>query len=564
MLTKTFKLEKEKKYLHFPIKNTKGVYTEDKEYRYVKFMDGEKLISEVYIKLSDKPDFYAPRYFGGYDKVTLVCEDCDVPDNYFNGVIAGRCMFEEKELYKNLYSEKYRNQFHFSPARGWLNDPNGLVFADGKYHMYFQHNPLGTVHGGVNISWGHAESADGVLWKEKNPAIYNENAEQEIASGSSWCDEKNIFGLGKNVLISAHTRLNGCYFKEGEKPQTEGQYLMYSRNGGETFENIGKNPKIPVPKGEFWRDPKILVIDKTMFMLVYETYEQKDCVSVYSSENLNDWIFRTRLPNLYECPDLFKLYVEETGEEKWVLYGGNGAYSICEFDSEKFNLQKSGDGGFLDYGWAVYAGQSFNNHPDNKRRYHLAWVVHGWDNDFADYKGKAFSQCMSLTCGLELHKTGKGYRLFRKPSEEIKKLRYSGVSEKMHIKKEKVLNLETPCEIIINFKDKKDFSFNLGNCRFSYNDRENKIKVCGFSFSYNKEKEKLEVVENSSKNKEYILSETDGIKLDVFVDKTVTEVFINEEISVTAVGLNEREKLKIISDEANIDCTLYKLKSIRD
>ena len=452
MLKKTFLLSDGNKYLHFPIKNTVGVYTEDKAYRYVKLLNGEKLISEIYIKLSKEPDFYAPRYFGEYDEVMLVCEDSDVPENYFDMIEIGKSIWAEQQLYSNLYNEKYRNQIHFSAARGWLNDPNGLLFHDGKFHMYFQHNPLGTVHGGVNVSWGHAESTDGIFWKEKNVAIYNRNAEQIVASGSAWCDEENIFGFGKNVIISAHTELNAYYFKGPKQPQTEGQFLMISYDGGNIFENLGKNPKVTVAKDEFWRDPKLLVIDKTMYMLVYERYEEQDCVTVYSSENLDEWKFCSRSMDLYECPDLFRLPVEETGEEKWILYGGNGNYSLCNF--ENCVIEKLSDGGFMDYGWSVYAGQTFNNHPDKNCRYHIAWVVHGWDNDFTDYPGKKFSQCMSLMCRLSLHKTKQGYRLFRAPCKEIENLRYNDTKGKV----KDFINLSAPCEIIVDFNENKDFS----------------------------------------------------------------------------------------------------------
>ena len=136
-MKKSFLLNADGCYLHFPIKNTTGAYVNDKAYRYVKILNGNQLISEVYIKLSQTPDFYAPRYFKGYESITLECEDEDVPESFFDGIKVGESMEKEKELYPQLYSEKYRNQIHFSAGRGWLNDPNGLVYANQKYHMYF-------------------------------------------------------------------------------------------------------------------------------------------------------------------------------------------------------------------------------------------------------------------------------------------------------------------------------------------------------------------------------------------------------------------------------------------
>lgn len=559
-MKKSFLLNADGCYLHFPIKNTTGAYVNDKAYRYVKILNGNQLISEVYIKLSQTPDFYAPRYFKGYESITLECEDKDVPESFFDGIKVGESMEKEKELYPQLYSEKYRNQIHFSAGRGWLNDPNGLVYANQKYHMYFQHNPLGTIHGGVNISWGHATSTDGVCWKETHDAIYNRNAEQEVASGSAWCDEKNLFGYGENVIFSAHTELNGCYFKSEKQPQTEGQFLMYSTDDGQTFVNLGKNPKIKVAEGEFWRDPKLLVIDDTMLMLVYETFEKKDCVTVYASKNLDDWEYKSRSMNLYECPDLFLLPVKETGEQKWILYGGDGSYSVCEF--ENYHIKKESTCGFLDYGWAVYAGQTFNNHPEKDKRYHLAWVVHGWDNDLADYEGKPFSQCMSLLCTLELHRTKGGYRLFRKPCEQLRKLRIQEQKGCFTIENKHEMIVSDPCELAVIFQQTKDFQLELGECRLAYTANDNKVIVTGYSMQYNKEKDKLELVEDCKKNKEYFFSEIKAPVLDIFVDKTVTEIFMNEEISITVPTISQEKRVIFTGQDLAAQYVQYELHSI--
>lgn len=163
MVKKVF--EKGLSYIHIPICDEIPDH-----YNYIKVYDGDRLANEFHIGIAmpsfgKNTDFYVAMYMENYkNEVTLVCEE-DVPEDYFEGIIKGEEPEKEKELYPELYREKTRQLIHFSSCIGWMNDPNGLFYKDGKFNMYFQHNPFGSHHCGVNISWGHAVSEDGIHFR---------------------------------------------------------------------------------------------------------------------------------------------------------------------------------------------------------------------------------------------------------------------------------------------------------------------------------------------------------------------------------------------------------------
>lgn len=163
--------------------------------------------------------------------------------------------------------------------------------------MCYQHNPYGPNHGGVNVSWGLAVSPDGVHFREYPDAIRPSDSQTHIASGSAIVDKDNISGFGKGTILATYTALQSSMFNgENRQPETAGQILEYSTDGGFTFNKFPKEPIIPVPMGEGWRDPKLLFTDEgKLCIAVYETFEGKNCVSFYSSENCVDWKFESQL-----------------------------------------------------------------------------------------------------------------------------------------------------------------------------------------------------------------------------------------------------------------------------
>jgi len=488
-------------------------------------------------------DFYVAMDTKRYnsEKVILVCKDERAPENLFEGIKEGGSIEDEPDLYPGLYEEEIRQKIHFSPKRGWMNDPNGLFYKDGIFHMYFQHNPFANHHFGTNVSWGHSISTNGVHFKECGDALMPKNSRLHIASGSAIVDNYNISGMGEGTILAAYTDLpTRQYHGRADTTTGMGQNLLYSRDDGYTYTYFDENPIIAVPDFKDWRDPKILQLDeKTLCIAVYETFENENCISFYKSIDCKKWEFCSRTMNLYECPDLFPLKVKETGEILWGLYGASGKYRIGIF--ENFEFKEIDEPGYIDYGDCVYAGQTFNNYKNSDIRLYMAWMrdyVHGWNyDDNEPDKRFGFSQSMSLMTELSLHKTDNGYRLFRKPIEEIKTLRKSSLTIELNDQQ----SLPVPCEIVFEMDKNKDFS----------------ISVCDKGFSYKAATK--EVITTSNKQGE-VFGEG-NLKIRIFADMKTLEIFINDEIGMSFSQNFNRQNF-VIQGVNGIISTLYDLDSI--
>ena len=248
----------------------------------------------------------------------------------------------------NNYGEKWRPQFHFTPEKNWMNDPNGKVFYDGEYHLFYQYNPFGSQWG--HMSWGHAVSRDLLRWEHLPVALYEEDGVM-IFSGCVVVDEKNASGLGTGDVppfIAIYT---------GNQPEDHRQFqcLAYSNDRGRTWTKYQGNPIIDLDKRDF-RDPKVFwyAPDQRWIMAVALSAEHK--IRFYYSHNLIDWEHLSdfgpagSVGGLWECPDLFPLSVQGDGETvKWVLsvdiltgglYGGSGAqYFVGHFDGKTFTME---------------------------------------------------------------------------------------------------------------------------------------------------------------------------------------------------------------------------------
>ncbi len=534
-----------KQFVHIPICDEHPV-----NYRYIKVFDGEKLANEFHIGVahSEKPtDFYVALYLGYYEKdtITLVCED-EVPEDFFDGFVQGKQPEDEKSLYPNLYNEPTRQQIHFSPKRGWLNDPNGLFWKDGKFNIYFQHNPFGSRNGGVNVSWGHAITEDCVHFREYPDVIMPYSSRCHVASGSSLVDENNRFGKGKGAIISAYTALQSIQYRGRPRiTQNEGQMLLYSQDDGMTFTYFDKNPIISVPNGEEWRDPKILEINGKLVAIVYEPIDGIASTSVYTSKDGVDWECASSGEKFHECPDFFPLEVTETGEKLYVMYGGNSQYSIGTFENFKFNAIEQGH--YLDYGGeggnneGIYAGQTFSNYPDTKARYHIAWLIDSamrcFIADDYEFNRVGFNSSLSLICKLTLHKTSRGYRIFRTPNENLETLRRD--YEEIELSATQIL--DTPAEYIFALDGEEPITFTISGYGFTYNPRSRTIRT--------------------TRNKEYVLCVDGTPTVRLFTDKRSLEFFINGETSLSYFATPESQPLEI-SGVAGIKAKKYKLASI--
>lgn len=330
---------------------------------------------------------------------------------------------------ETLYKEPLRPAFHFSPRRGWLNDPNGLVFHAGQYHLFFQHNPYGLRWG--NMHWGHAVSTDLVHWRELPIALYPCGEDDFPFSGSGVVDHDNTSGWGNGgqpPMVIAFTSTG------------RGQCIAYSQDNGARWREFEGNPVVKQsgrdPKALWQGDPKVLWHSETKHwvMALYSQRPGADPaaparhgVAFYVSPDLKSWRERSWIEGYYECPDLFALPIDgDANRTKWVLSGAAGYYCIGHFDGSRFipeSPRLPAPGGGVSNarertGMQVplfYAAQTFDNHPQGHR------VQIGWGRVAAI--DAPFTQLMSFPTTLSLRTTSEGVRLCRDPVEAIRSLR---------------------------------------------------------------------------------------------------------------------------------------------
>jgi len=319
----------------------------------------------------------------------------------------------------NTTVEQYRSRFHFTPEANWMNDPNGLVYLNDTYHLFYQYYPHGTVWGPMH--WGHAVSSDLLNWEHKPIALYPDE-HGYIFSGSAVIDKQNTAGFGENALVAIYTYHNANLEKENSiLYQTQG--IAYSTDNGETWTKYKNNPVLENPGIKDFRDPKVSWNkEKLKWQMLLAA---KDHIQMYESDNLKDWVKLSEFwfndtPSLgvWECPDLFKLKVEGSKEEKWVLIvshggesspnGGSGTrYFIGDFDGTTFTTNQK-ESKWIDYGTDNYAGVTYNNTPNNKRIF-IGWMSN-W-NYATVTPTKTWRSAMTLPRELQLLKNEDGYLL---------------------------------------------------------------------------------------------------------------------------------------------------------
>ena len=281
------------------------------------------------------------------------------------------------------YNELYRPQIHYTPAKNWVNDPNGMVYIDGTWHLFYQYNPYG--NGWGNMSWGHATSTDLVHWTEQPTALVPD-ALGDIFSGSAVYDADNTGGFGKGAMVAFYTAA-------GAHQQ---QALAYSTDGGKTFTKYDGNPIIAnTTRGDF-RDPKVFWHAETKRWVMSLALGWEYGIQFWTSTDLRTWreasTFTTEVGRCkrgqWECPDLLRM--NYNGQEKWVLIvsvnpggpviGSGTMYFVGNFDGEKFTADDLGYPLWLDYGLDNYAGVTWSNTPDGRI------ILIGWMNNWS-YSG---------------------------------------------------------------------------------------------------------------------------------------------------------------------------------
>jgi sucrose-6-phosphate hydrolase SacC (GH32 family) len=313
-----------------------------------------------------------------------------------------------------LYNETYRPQFHFTARQNWLNDPNGLVFYQGEYHLFFQHNPSGINWG--NMTWGHAVSRDLVHWRQLAHAIEPDEL-GTIFSGSAVVDWQNTAGFQRGrekTLVAIYTAAGGTSTESKSQPFT--QCIAYSNDRGQTWTKYEKNPVLPHLVVEN-RDPKVVWHAPTKKWIM-ALYKNGNVYAFFASPDLKRWTHLHDLtaPGCGECPDFFEMPVDGDPQRKrWVWTAANGQYLVGAFDGQKFTPETGPHP--ADWGANYYAVQTYSDIPESDgRRIQIAWMSGG------RYPGMPFNQQMSFPCEMKLRSFPEGLRLCRLPVKEIAKL----------------------------------------------------------------------------------------------------------------------------------------------
>lgn len=320
-----------------------------------------------------------------------------------------------------ITADNYRPLFHFSPPYGWMNDPNGMVYHDGMFHMYYQWNPYSTDW--ASMHWGHAVSRDLMHWQDL-PAVFEpEGPETDYWSGCIVFDRDNTCGRfgedGGLVAIYTH-RLNGL----------QEQHVAFSSDGGNTFTPYEGNPVIPNCGVADFRDPKVFWMENdSHWHLVLARY---DTLEFYRSPDLLRWEKTGEFGSGYglhcgfwECPDLYPLSLEETGETKWVLQCGDSPasrtqYFIGHFDGQSFHCEDApGTIRLLDYGYEDYSGVTYSNVPDGRRLF-VGWLNGTWLWNCTPTKG--WRGVFSVPRALKLLRRNGHTVLAQMPVDEIRSL----------------------------------------------------------------------------------------------------------------------------------------------
>lgn len=478
------------------------------------------------------------------------------------------------------YNEQYRPQFHFTPKKNWINDPNGLVYLDGEYHLFYQHNPFGTQWG--HMSWGHAVSTDMLQWTEL-PVAIPEGDDEAIFSGSAVYDATNTSGLGS----TENPPLVAIYTAYSEKTKIQSQSIAFSLDKGRTFKKYTNNPVLDLKSTSF-RDPKVFWDSErnNWVMVVVKASEKK--VAIYTSANLINWTHQSDFGPLaaqggdWECPDLIELYIDGSKKKKkWVMIvslnpggieGGSGTqYFVGDFDGKSFTpTQDYTKPQWLDYGKDNYAGVTFSNMPDSRT------VLIGWMNSWqyaSSLPKTAWTGAMTIPRELALTQKKTELVLVTQPIKELNSLRLpKGFSKKsikvngtMALKEISGTELDITMTIVPNKIGKSGMNVLSGKNEFTqvgYDANSGEIFLNRGTSSSS-----LAVLELLGVQKVFIGKQKE-VTLRILVDRASVEVFgPNGETAITDVVFPDSAKsngVSLFSDSKEVkikNLSIYKIAS---
>lgn len=386
-------------------------------------ISGGKRVGElVNVRLArERVDYYVP-----LDLSAFVGRDVKVD---VQGMPQGSLCWKEMRLsdtFDMANREKHRPLYHHTPAYGWMNDPNGMFYKDGVYHLYFQHNPYGSMWG--NMTWGHSTSTDLVHWEYKGTPV-TADAWGTVFSGSSVIDHDNTAGFGAGAIVSFYT---AC--KSTPLGDVQMQSIAYSTDGGNTFTKYAGNPVLTSAERDF-RDPKVFWYAPGKHWVMILAVGQQ--MQIFTSKNLKEWKHESDFGlkqgahgGVWECPDLVELPVEGTKEKRWVLicnlnpggpFGGSATqYFVGTFDGRKFTNQFPTKTKWMDYGKDHYATVTFSNAPDGR------CIALGWMSNWqyaAVVPTKQYRSANTIARDLSLYREDGDLLLRCAPSKEIESAR---------------------------------------------------------------------------------------------------------------------------------------------
>ncbi|MBQ8949239.1 MAG: DUF4980 domain-containing protein [Prevotella sp.] len=421
------RVEVKGKYLLLPVQ-------EREENANISVLVAGQQVQSLNVKLAvDKVDYYVPLNIERFGAKDLLLDITFYGDRRFTGAMKDFLCWKEikqSDTFDTTNREKFRPSFHHTPAYGWMNDPNGMFYKDGVYHLYYQWNPYGSQW--ENMTWGHSTSKDLIHW-ESQPTAIEADALGAIFSGSCV--------VNKNEVVAFYTSASKCQV----------QSMAISKDNGMTFEKYSGNP-ILVSTEEDFRDPKVFWNEEIgKWNLVLAVGQE---MRIYSSANLKDWTYESSFgkdygchDGVWECPDLMKLPVRGTDKQKWMLicninpggpFGGSATqYFIGTFDGHKFTCEHK-DTRWMDYGKDHYATVTFDNAPDG-RKIALAWMSN-WQ--YANQvPTKQFRSANSVPRDLDLFEHNGQTYCGVTPSKELNALRGKVVKK-----------LPKTCEIVVDVK----------------------------------------------------------------------------------------------------------------
>lgn len=381
-----------------------------------------QLEQNINIRLArEKVDYYVPLDLSAYQGKSVSVDVTGMP-------ASSLCWKEIKlsDTFDSSNRETYRPVYHHTPMYGWMNDPNGMFYKDGVYHLYFQYNPYGSMW--ANMTWGHSTSTDLTHWTYEGTAIVPD-AWGAIFSGSCVVDKDNTAGFGKGAVVAFYTSAKSTPWGD-----IQSQSMAYSLDNGKTFIKYEHNPILTSTERDF-RDPKVFWYAPGKHWVMMLAVGQE--MQIYSSGNLKVWKKESSFGamqgahgGVWECPDLVELPIEGTKEKKWVLicnlnpggpFGGSAAqYFVGSFDGKKFVNESPTQTKWLDWGKDNYATVTWSNAPAGR------CIALGWMSNWQYANNVPTTQYRSantLARDLTLYRVGGELYLKSKPSPEIKKAR---------------------------------------------------------------------------------------------------------------------------------------------